>query len=78
MDAAALKDRHRAMRDTQPTDLRVRIHRAVSWLARAEREIDDTDARFLFLWIAFNAAPMQASSASSRASATSPRPSSKN
>lgn len=35
---------------------RVRIHRAISWFARAEAVDDDLDARFLFLWIAFNAA----------------------
>lgn len=54
--AATLKARHRAIRDAQPEALRTRLHRALSWLARAEREPDDPDARFLFLWIAFNAA----------------------
>ncbi|WP_027079814.1 HEPN domain-containing protein [Luteimonas mephitis] len=54
--AAELKARHRGIRDAQPEALRVRIHRAISWLARAERETGDPDARFLFLWIAFNAA----------------------
>ncbi|MBS0211576.1 MAG: hypothetical protein JSR26_00160 [Proteobacteria bacterium] len=43
-----------AERHAEPT--RVRLHRAISWLARAERERDDADARFIFLWIAFNAA----------------------
>ena len=38
---------------------RIRLHRAVSWLARAESEPDDPDARFIFLWIAFNAAYAQ-------------------
>lgn len=33
----------------------MRIHRALSWLNRAEQESDD-DSRFIFLWIAFNAA----------------------
>ncbi len=56
MDAASLKARHRQVRDGQSESLRVRIHRAISWLARAEREDDDPDARFIFLWIAFNAA----------------------
>lgn len=53
-----LKARHRTLRDAQPEDLRVRIHRAISWYARAEAEDleEDPDARFLFLWIAFNAA----------------------
>lgn len=35
---------------------RVRLHRALSWLGRSEREDKDPDAAFLFLWIAFNAA----------------------
>lgn len=35
---------------------RVRLHRAISWLARAEQETDDADARYIFLWIALNAA----------------------
>lgn len=51
-----LKARHRLVRDNQPEGLRVRIHRAISWLARAEREVDDSDAAFIFLWIALNAA----------------------
>lgn len=56
MLAAELKDRHRAVRSGQPEATAVRIHRAISWLARAEREADDADARFIFLWIALNAA----------------------
>lgn len=56
LDAATLKQRHRGIRDGQPEALRVRIHRAISWLARAEQEPDDHDARYIFLWIAFNAA----------------------
>lgn len=36
--------------------MRTRLHRALSWLGRAEQEKDDDDARFLFLWVAFNAA----------------------
>lgn len=56
MNAGALKDQHRRVRDRQPEPLRVRIHRAISWLTRAEREADDPDARYIFLWIAFNAA----------------------
>jgi hypothetical protein len=57
--AEALKAKHRALRDTQPEDLRVRVHRAISWMVRAELESDDADAQFLFLWIAFNAAYAQ-------------------
>jgi hypothetical protein len=55
-DAGALKDKHRLVRDGQPEDLRVRIHRAIRWLARAEQESADLDARFIFLWISLNAA----------------------
>jgi len=29
---------------------------AISWLARAEQEADDSYAKIIFLWIAFNAA----------------------
>ena len=53
---ARLKARHRAERPGFPEPFSVRVHRTLSWLARAEREPDDPDARFLFLWIAFNAA----------------------
>lgn len=49
---ARLKEREEAF-DQQT---RIRIHRAISWLRRAEAEPDDPDARFIFLWIAFNAA----------------------
>ncbi|RWC99927.1 MAG: hypothetical protein EOS58_31345 [Mesorhizobium sp.] len=34
----------------------LRAHRAISWIGRAEACGDDEDARFIFLWIAFNAA----------------------
>ena len=54
--AQSLKDKLRTASDTHEEPSRVRIHRAISWLARAERETDDPDARFVFLWIAFNAA----------------------
>lgn len=53
---AALKDKHRALRDGWPQPLSLRVHRALSWLGRAEREDDDADIRFLLLWIGFNAA----------------------
>jgi len=51
-----LKAQHRAQRDRFPPALDLRIHRALSWLQRAEQEADDPDAQFIFLWIAFNAA----------------------
>jgi Apea-like HEPN len=52
----ALKTRQRALRENWPQDFSLRIHRAVSWIGRAEQETDDCAAAFLFLWIAFNAA----------------------
>ena len=54
--AQQLKMRHRQLRDQQDTHMATRLHRALSWLARAEREEWDEDARFLFLWVAFNSA----------------------
>jgi len=51
-----LKAWQRDNRDTFSPSLSLRTHRALSWLYRAEQETDDNDARFLFLWIAFNAA----------------------
>lgn len=42
-----------------PERLGLRVHRALSWLERAEREPDDPDAAFIFYWIAFNAAYAQ-------------------
>lgn len=50
-----LKARQRAERDGYPDNLGLRVHRALSWLNRAEQEAD-SDSRFIFLWIAFNAA----------------------
>ena len=37
-------------------NLALRVHRAISWIKRAEEEIDDEDAAFVFYWIAFNSA----------------------
>lgn len=50
-----LKERQRKERDSHPEGLALRVHRALSWLHRAE-QCDDEDGRFVFLWIAFNAA----------------------
>jgi hypothetical protein len=49
-----LKTLHREVRDDQPATVRVRVHRALSWLKVAE-ESGQADLRFLLLWIAFNA-----------------------
>ncbi len=51
-----LKDRQRAERDNYSINLSLRVHRALSWLDRAEQSKDDQDGKFIFLWIAFNAA----------------------
>jgi hypothetical protein len=51
----SLKKRQREERDSYPQGLSIRIHRALSWLNRAE-QCDDNDAKFTFLWVAFNAA----------------------
>ena len=55
-EAPTLKARLKESGEAFPETFRVRLHRAISWLDRAERESDDHDAQFVFLWIAFNAA----------------------
>ena len=55
MDYQQLKQRHRAEREQYHPNLSLRVHRALSWLQRAEMQ-DDLDGQFIFLWIAFNAA----------------------
>ena len=47
------------MRDGMPQALNLRVHRTLSWLQRAAACEGDPDARFVFLWIAFNAAYAQ-------------------
>lgn len=56
MSVSAMKARLKRDADKYPESTRIRLHRALSWLGRAEREAKDPDAAFLFLWIAFNAA----------------------
>lgn len=58
LEHSVLKQRHRLVRDGHPTSLTLRIHRALSWLHRAEQS-EDMDGKFIFLWIAFNAAYAQ-------------------
>ncbi|MFP4003318.1 MAG: hypothetical protein ACLFV8_06050 [Alphaproteobacteria bacterium] len=53
---SALKDKQRAVRDGFPDAFGLRIHRAISWLGRAEQEAEDDDVRFILLWVGFNAA----------------------
>jgi hypothetical protein len=56
MDAAQLKSKLEPLLHAEPESFRIRVHRAISWLARAEAAKDDPDVRFVLLWIAFNAA----------------------
>lgn len=50
---AALVQRHQTAERRTPFTLR--MHRALSWLQRAEAAEDDDDMAFICLWIAFNA-----------------------
>ena len=52
---AVLKAKQRALRAGFPETMGLRVHRSISWIGRAEAAEDD-DGRFIFLWIAFNAA----------------------
>lgn len=53
--AAALRERHRALRGQQSDALATRLHRAISWLQRASADSSDDDTRFIHLWISLNA-----------------------
>lgn len=56
LNSANLKAKQRSLREAFPTPLGLRVHRSISWLARAETESHDADTRFILLWIGFNAA----------------------
>ncbi len=56
MDYVTLKARHRQERAAWPAAHSLRVHRSLSWLQAAESRRSDTDGRFIFLWIALNAA----------------------
>lgn len=56
LTASGLKAHHRQIRDQHPEALRLRIHRALSWLVRSEQEAVDPDLQFILQWIALNAA----------------------
>lgn len=55
-DHAALKAQAESLAEDCDDRLSLRVHRALSWLKRAELCEDDEDSRFIFLWIALNAA----------------------
>jgi len=65
-----LKSKQRAIRDGFEQDMGLRAHRAISWIGRAEMEAGDADARFIFLWIAFNSAYADESDAGGRSFGT--------
>ena len=52
---AILKAKQRELRAGFPETMGLRAHRSISWIGRAQQATDD-DGRFIFLWIAFNAA----------------------
>ena len=49
-----LKEIHRERRANFKEEFSLRIHRGLSWVQRAEKELEDPDASFIFYWIAFN------------------------
>ena len=53
-DSGWLKEKQRRVREEFPINLGLRVHRAISWIKKAEIETDP-DGQFIFLWIAFNA-----------------------
>lgn len=60
LDIATLAKRHKVLVATgHRTPFTLRMHRALSWLQRAEAAGDDDDVAFVCLWIAFNAAYAQ-------------------
>jgi hypothetical protein len=59
VDYSTLKQRHRDERGGFPQELSLRVHRALSWLDRAEQSASDKDVQFILLWVSFNAAYAQ-------------------
>lgn len=53
---ATLTRHHKSLATQARTPFTLRMHRALSWLQRAEAAGDDHDVGFICLWIAFNAA----------------------
>ncbi len=56
LTARVLRDRKDRENDGYPQNLSLRVHRAISWIGRAEMAGDDPDIAFACYWIAFNAA----------------------
>jgi hypothetical protein len=58
LDYKTLKARQHELKDSMPLDVYLRVHRSLSWLKAAD-DNPSADAKFIFLWIAFNAAYAQ-------------------
>ena len=56
LDYQSLKSKQRQIREGFSEHFGLRVHRAISWVGRAEQDANDQDASFIFYWIAFNAA----------------------
>ena len=56
MNLSEVQAYYKACRETYPEPFRLRIHRALSWLDKAQQAQADLDIRVQALWIAFNAA----------------------
>lgn len=56
MPSQNLKERYDELPVDIPETQRTRIHRAIRWFDRSQQESNDDDAKFIFLWISFNAA----------------------
>ncbi len=56
ISADMLKRKLNERADALEENLRIRVHRATSWIRRAQQEQDDPDLRVILFWIAFNAA----------------------
>lgn len=59
MNYLQLKEKQRALRHNFQEGLALRVHRALSWMNKAEQSTDDVDSQFIFLWVSFNAAYAQ-------------------
>ena len=55
IESSHLIDYLKTNRQQFDEDFSIRIHRSLSWLKRSEQEEGDQDARYIFLWISFNA-----------------------
>jgi hypothetical protein len=50
----SLRARFRQIREGAGENWKIRVHRSISWFRHAREFGEGTEARFLFLWIAFN------------------------